>query len=370
MARFLEPLRIAGLGWQTAPGLALASLRPGAAAAGRVRTGAASDGAPKRLAEALAKRPAALRILFTTGEANAGAGALSTSAEDAFLHEAAGFAGAAPANVLHAAAGPLFRLFAPGGRLRAMASFPRRAPEDTLAEGAALASSSFPFMLPEGDFRVGAALFAGDGGSRVFFAAAEIGAAKPVLEAILPRLWLAGPGALAAEAMPGDALIVAATGAADASFVKTAADPRTPALEAGLRAALSHALLFMKPAAGRVFGEGPLRVELAGASDGAEAERALAALCARLALWRIRGSCRTAALLESIWSALALQAEIPSLERTLVEAKIGAALLFKAGEPQRLAQADEQEALDAWASGAKALEVRLGRGRAETAGWC
>ncbi len=370
MARFLEPLRIAGLSWLTAPGLALAALRPGAAAAGRIRTGSASDGAPKRLAEALAKRPAVLKLLFTTGEANAGSGVLSTSAEDAFLQAATALAGAAPANFLHAAAGPLFELFPAGERLRALTSLQRQTGEETLPEGAALASSSFPFMLPEGDFRVGAAIFAGEAGSRVFFAAAEIGAAQPVLEAMLPRLWLAGPGALTAEAMPGDALIVAATGAADAALLKTEADLRMPALEAGLRAALTHALLVMKPSADRAFGAGALRVELSGASDAAEAERALAALCARLALWRLRGSCRLAALRESIWSALALQADIATLERTLVDMRIGAAFFFKAGDPQRLAQDEEAQALDAWASGAKALEVRLGRGRAEAAGWC
>ncbi len=377
-SHFMPAAVLKGLAFQRSaaaggPQALIASFGPGAAFAGKVRRTHPErlfDGAPKRLNEAFGKPLTVERLVVSggvPGGANMGQGGFSTAAEDGFLMQAAACLGVPLQSVLHFACGMPLEFFAVGDALKAVgeaeaSDHVRRAPEFL----------AFPFMFPEGEAVIGAGCLSSTDEAvwhpmspKTFLASTDLFVDSSVLESLLPNLWLAGPAFWTGFEMPGDALLIAATGEASQPPVLSWSDPRIEALAAGLKTAVARAAacrlgqLSAKPegeAADAAFGAASRRLstgitlEAAAADSADEAERTLRAMAHRVRAWsawwrRQSGKAPLGAMLETlraqVWAALMLEAEIATLERSLIDIDFGPFGLFKGGQALRLPSAED-----------------------------
>ena len=361
---------ITGLAWRAAPmgGVSVADVAPGAAWTARTARGSApggaapEDGAAKLLAAAALDpaRRIATRLVVTVSRGAGGFGPISTRAAEAFAAEAARALTTAPANLLHAAAGPAGPDLPVGELLRALEAAARQ-PARPEPEGAEADFLGLPFRTAQGPVEMGAGCWrAARFGAEVWMAVTSAAVPQRVLEDWADRLWTAGPLAERAATgfAPGDALLLLATGAPGMPVIEAPDAPEGEAVAAGLGAALCALARRRMKRLGAV-----AAVSIRGAGSWSELERAALRLMPILSLEK-RHLTTSEDLRDRLWAGL-LTADIPGFERTPVRASVGGAALIEGMKPTAAGAAG----VESWLRGEEALEMELGRGRAAGSFW-
>lgn len=386
------PMEVGGLVWRSAParGIHLLEIAPGAEWTARCAEAPADTAPPDGAARLLAaharesSRACLTRLVLSAPPVErlsgvpgcAGLGAFSTRSAEGFALGAAAQLGVSETNLAFAASGELALHFPAGERLEALreaAAAPERtAPEGALHLGLRAATA--------GGFLKTGALCLPALGCEAWVAATDAAVSRGVLEGLLDRIWLAGPGALRAASggyAPGSTLTLIATGrSGGAGAVTSDEDPELPAIAAGLVAAA--ALL----ARSRALADGRIPARIDGAASDAEAAgvaRRLGPALARLAqdLARRERAEWPARMREALWAGL-LTAPAPGLERAPVVVTAGGVTVLCGSESlpgmgRSAADAGDDarrcDAIGAWLDARAALTVSLGRGRAEAPLW-